>query len=107
MDARLQKLEWMAPETRVKARAKLAAFTPKIGYPEKWRDYSALKVERGDAFGNAVRATEFEYQRQLAKIGKPVDRDRMVHDAADRQRLCQSADERDRVPRRDPAAALL
>jgi putative endopeptidase len=74
MDARLQKLEWMSPETKVKARAKLAAFTPKIGYPDKWRDYSALKIEKGDAFGNAIRATEFEYNRQLAKIGKPVDR---------------------------------
>ncbi len=74
MDARLTNLAWMAPETKVKARAKLAAFTPKIGYPSKWRDYSALKVERGDLWGNVMRATEFEYQRQLGKIGKPVDR---------------------------------
>ena len=74
MDARLANLAWMAPETKVKARAKLAAFTPKIGYPSKWRDYSALKVERGDLLGNVMRATEFEYQRQLGKIGKPVDR---------------------------------
>ena len=66
-DARLQKLEWMAPETRVKAREKLAAFTPKIGYPTKWRDYSALEVKRGDAYGNALRATEFEYQRNLPR----------------------------------------
>jgi putative endopeptidase len=74
MDARLANLAWTAPETKVKARAKLAAFTPKIGYPSKWRDYSALKVERGDLWGNVMRATEFEYQRQLGKIGKPVDR---------------------------------
>jgi putative endopeptidase len=74
MDGRLSRLEWMSADTRTKARAKLAAFTPKIGYPDKWRDYSKLDVKRGDAFGNAVRATEFEYQRQLAKIGKPVDR---------------------------------
>lgn len=74
MDARLANLAWMAPETKVKARAKLAAFTPKIGYPSKWRDYSALQVERGDLWGNVMRATEFEYQRQLGKIGKPVDR---------------------------------
>ncbi len=74
MDARLTNLAWMAPETKVKARAKLAAFTPKIGYPSKWRDYSALQVERGDLWGNVMRATEFEYQRQLGKIGKPVDR---------------------------------
>ncbi len=74
MDARLSSIAWMDPATRTKARAKLAAFTPKIGYPDKWRDYSALKVERGDLFGNSLRATEFEYNRQLAKIGKPVDR---------------------------------
>ena len=75
MDLRLQKLEWMAPETKDKARVKLAAFKPRIGYPDKWRDYAALDVVRGDAFGNARRAAEFEYRRQIAKIGKPVDRD--------------------------------
>ena len=75
MDARLAKLDWMAPETKDKARAKLAAFRPKIGYPDKWRDYSALSVDRGDLWSNVVRATEFEYDRQIGKIGKPVDRD--------------------------------
>ncbi|GGB33616.1 zinc metalloprotease [Sphingomonas metalli] len=73
-DLRLQRLEWMAPETKVKARQKLAAFTAKIGYPDKFRDYTALRVVPGDVLGNAQRATEFEYDRQLAKIGKPVDR---------------------------------
>ena len=74
MDLRLQKLTWMAPETKVKARAKLAAFTPKIGYPDKFRDYTALQVTPGDVLGNADRVAEFEYNRQLNKIGKPVDR---------------------------------
>ncbi|MDT7933121.1 MAG: M13-type metalloendopeptidase [Sphingomonadaceae bacterium] len=74
MDARLQNLSWMAPETKEKARAKLAAFTPKIGYPSKWRDYSALEVRQGDALGNALRATEFEFARNVAKLGKPIDR---------------------------------
>ena len=74
MDKHLTELPWMAPETKTKARAKLAAFTPKIGYPDKWRDYSALQVVRGDAVGNALRARAFEYQRQLDKVGKPVDR---------------------------------
>lgn len=74
MDIRLSKLTWMAPETKVKARAKLAAFTPKIGYPDKWRDYSSLQVVKGDVLGNAERVAEFEYNRQLNKIGKPVDR---------------------------------
>ncbi|HEV2569591.1 M13 family metallopeptidase [Sphingomonas sp.] len=73
-DVRLQKLDWMAPQTRQAAREKLAAFTYKIGYPDKWRDYSALEVRPGDAHGNFVRATRFEYQRELDKIGKPVDR---------------------------------
>ena len=74
MDIRLSKLTWMAPETKEKARAKLAAFTPKIGYPDKFRDYSALMVTKGDVLGNADRAAAFEYDRQLAKVGKPVDR---------------------------------
>lgn len=74
LDLRLQKLTWMAPETKEKARAKLAAFTAKIGYPDKWRDYSALMIKRDDAYGNELRSTAFEYQRNLDKIGKPVDR---------------------------------
>jgi putative endopeptidase len=74
MGGRIERLEWMAPGTKGKAKAKLQAFTAKIGYPDKWRDYSALKIVAGDAYGNAVRATTFEYERMLAKIGKPVDR---------------------------------
>jgi putative endopeptidase len=74
MDGRLHSLAWMAPETKAKAREKLAAFTPKIGYPDKWRDYSGLSVIRNDAFGNLQRARDFDYQRDLNKIGKPVDR---------------------------------
>jgi len=67
-------LEWMSPETKVKAQAKLAKFTPKIGYPTVWRDYSKLEVNRGDAFGNALRAGEFKFERDVAKLGKPIDR---------------------------------
>ncbi|HET9637708.1 MAG TPA: M13-type metalloendopeptidase [Allosphingosinicella sp.] len=74
MDLRLQGLTWMAPETKAKARVKLAAFTPKIGYPDKWRDYSALEIRQGDAIGNASRAAQFEYRRGIAKIGQPIDR---------------------------------
>lgn len=74
MDKRLARLEWMAPETKVKARAKLAAFNPMIGHPDKWRDYSALEIRRGDAFGNLRRAARFEHQRILNRLGKPVDR---------------------------------
>jgi putative endopeptidase len=71
---RLGRLEWMGPETRERALAKLGTFMPKIGYPDQWRDYSALQIERGDYFGNVRRATEFETRRQLARIGQPVDR---------------------------------
>jgi predicted metalloendopeptidase len=75
---RIDRLAWMAPETRVKAKAKLATLKVGVGYPDKWRDYSGLKVIRGDAFGNAQRAELFEYQRNLAKLGAPVDRSEWV-----------------------------
>jgi putative endopeptidase len=74
MDRRIQGLSWMAPETKVRARAKLAAFTPKIGYPDKWRDYTALEVKRNDLLGNVLRANAFEHQRQINKLGRPIDR---------------------------------
>jgi len=74
MDERLSKLTWMDPKTKAEARAKLAVFTPKIGYPSKWRDYSKFEVMRGDALGNAMRQAQFEYTRELDKIGKPIDR---------------------------------
>ena len=75
---RIDHLEWMAPATRVKAKAKLATLKVGVGYPDKWRDYSGLKVTRGDAFGNAQRAELFEYHRNLAKLGAPVDRSEWV-----------------------------
>jgi putative endopeptidase len=74
MKARIQGLDWMSTATQTEALAKLSALRDKIGYPEIWRDYSALNVERNDFFGNVTRATEFEFRRQAAKIGKPVDR---------------------------------
>jgi endothelin-converting enzyme/putative endopeptidase len=64
----------MTPQTKQKAIAKLYAVANKIGYPDKWRDYSAVKIARSDALGNSQRASRFEFRRQLAKIGKPVDR---------------------------------
>jgi endothelin-converting enzyme/putative endopeptidase len=74
MDSEIDALGWMSAETKVQAKAKLHKVANKIGYPDHWRDYSALKIERGDAMGNQWRAVEFENRRQLAKIGKPVDR---------------------------------
>jgi putative endopeptidase len=67
-------LTWMGPQTKLEAKDKLAKYMPKIGYPDKWRDYSKLEVRSGDAFGNAVRAGRFEYERVAAKAGHPVDR---------------------------------
>jgi putative endopeptidase len=69
----LKGLEWMSPETRKAAEEKLQAFALKIGYPDKWRDYSKLKIDRESYAGNVFRSTEFENTRDLAKIGKPVD----------------------------------
>jgi endothelin-converting enzyme/putative endopeptidase len=74
MSQDLDQLTWMTPATKAKAREKLAAVWNKIGYPDKWRDYSALTIKRGDAMGNSLRANEFEYNRELQKIGKPVDK---------------------------------
>ncbi len=70
----LERLTWMTPETKRKAVEKLHAVTNKIGYPDHWRDYSALKIAKDDAMGNSLRANEFEFHRQIEKIGKPVDR---------------------------------
>jgi predicted metalloendopeptidase len=75
---RIDKLDWMAPETKARAKAKLAALKVGVGYPDKWRDYSALEVVKGDALGNLRRASLFEYRRNLAKLGKPVDRGEWV-----------------------------
>lgn len=66
-------LDWMSADTKVGAQAKLAKMLPKIGYPDHWRDYSALRIAHDDLLGNVERANEFEYRRNLAKLGKPVD----------------------------------
>jgi putative endopeptidase len=75
---RIDHLAWMAPATKAKAKAKLAALRVGVGYPDTWRDYHALAIVRGDAYGNAVRAQLFEYHRNLAKLGRPVDRGEWV-----------------------------
>jgi putative endopeptidase len=74
LDSRLKTLDWMSDSTRVQALAKLHAFTEKIGYTEKWRDYSALHVEPRQLLANATRAQQFERARRLARVGQPVDR---------------------------------
>jgi putative endopeptidase len=70
----IEALAWMSPETRQRALDKLARFTPKVGYPDTWRDYSALEIDRNDLLGSVRRAAAFEVDRNLAKIGKPIDR---------------------------------
>ncbi|WP_031551634.1 M13 family metallopeptidase [Parvularcula oceani] len=70
---RLETLEWMGEETREEARAKLDAFTTKIGYPDEWTDYSDLDVVRGDAIGNKKRADRFAYEEMISKLGGPID----------------------------------
>jgi putative endopeptidase len=74
MDRRIDQLEWMAPETKAKAHAKLAAFTPKIGYPDRWRDFSGLEIRRDDLLGNAMRSARFEHAYNVEKLGDPIRR---------------------------------
>jgi putative endopeptidase len=71
---RISNLPWMTAETKKAAAEKLATFRPKIGYPDRWRDYSALEVRRGDAFGNRTRAMLFEWRREVGRLGGPTDR---------------------------------
>jgi putative endopeptidase len=74
MEEDINHLDWMSPETKKNALEKLHSIVNKIGYPDKWRDYSSLEIRPGDFLGNVVRGTLFESRRQLAKIGKPLDR---------------------------------
>ena len=74
MRTRLQNLEWMSPETKQAALTKLDQFGAKIGYPDKWRDYSGLEIKPGDAFGNAKRAAQFKLTYELDRLNKPVDK---------------------------------
>jgi endothelin-converting enzyme/putative endopeptidase len=75
MDRDIDGLDWMSSETKVKAKEKLHTVMNKVGYPNKWRDYSMLVIMRGDSLGNMLRARTFEFNRELAKLGKPVDKD--------------------------------
>ncbi|MGN6058054.1 MAG: M13 family metallopeptidase [Sphingomicrobium sp.] len=74
MDRRIDKLDWMSAATKAKAHAKLAAFTPQIGYPTQWRDMSGLAIDRSDLLGNAMRSARFEYNYELGKLGGPIRR---------------------------------
>ncbi|GAF71667.1 unnamed protein product, partial [marine sediment metagenome] len=73
LDSDLDDLEWMSPETRAKAKVKLSKFTPKIAYPDEWKDYSALKIFDGDHVGNLRRASIWNHEEDMAKLGGPID----------------------------------
>ena len=104
---RIDSLDWMTAATKAQAKAKLAVLKVGVGYPDRWLDYSDLEVVRGDAFGNLQRAEMFEYRRNLREA-RPSRRPRRVgDDAADRQRRQPARDERDELPGRHPAAAVL
>ncbi|MDQ3144748.1 MAG: M13 family peptidase, partial [Pseudomonadota bacterium] len=74
MGRRIDGLKWMAPQTKVRARAKLAGFVTKIGYPDRWQDYSSLEIRPGDAIGNAFRAAEWAHADAVSKMGGPIRR---------------------------------
>ena len=74
MGRRIDGLEWMQPQTKVKARQKLANFTTKIGYPDRWKDYSKLTIKRGDLFGNDLRSNQFGFDDNISKLGAPIRR---------------------------------
>ena len=104
---RLTALDWMSDSTRRQALAKLDAFRTKIGYPDVWRDYSGLVIEGGPFLANLRRATEFETARRIANDWRAGGPGRMADDAAHRECVLQSHHERNRLPGRHSAAAVL
>ena len=88
MGERLKTLSWMDEATRAEAQKKLATFDPRIGYPSRWRDYSAFAVEKGELFKNVRNGRAFEWRRQVARLGHPVDRDRVGRERRRRSTPC-------------------
>ena len=107
LKARIEKLDWMSGETKKKALEKWSTFLPKIGYPDKWRDWSGLKIVPDNYFANVDAATKFNYDYQIAQDRQADRSPRMGHDAADGQRVLQPDRQHDQLPGRDPAAAVL
>ena len=89
LDREIDTLEWMGGETKVKAKAKLHKVANKIGYPDTWRDYSNLKIARGDALGNQWKAVEFENRRTVRENRQAGGSPRVWNDASDGQCLLQ------------------
>ena len=103
----IEQLDWMSPETKAQALAKLKVIVNKIGYPDKWRDYSSVVVNRSDFFGNVERATRFEARRDLGENRQAARPGRVGHDPSDRKCVLQPADERHQFPGWRAAAAPL
>jgi len=74
LKVRIENLEWMSPETKIQALDKLANFTTKIGYPDKWKDYSGLSIDKKDLVGNVMRSVRFQFDENISRLGKPVDK---------------------------------
>ncbi len=106
LDEDIQGLPWMTDDTKKQAKIKLQAIRNKIGYPDVWRDYSSLTIVRGDLLGNFLRANEFESKRQIAKIGKPLDRKEWGMTPPTVNAYYSARRERNRISRRHFAAAI-
>ncbi len=103
----VESVSWMTPATKEQAIVKLKGIEDKIGYPSHWRDYSSVKITRESYLANVGQASGFEFERWVAKIGKPVDPRRVDDDTADHQCLLRSAAEHHQLSRRHSAAAVL
>ena len=103
----IDSLDWMSPATKSQAKEKLKTVMNKIGYPDKWRDYSKLVIVRGDRLGNLERVRQFNFNRELAKIGKPVDKGEWTMSPPTVNAYYESAAEQCQLPRRLLPAAVL
>ncbi len=97
----------MGADTKTQALGKLQAITNRIGYPDQWRDYSTLQIVRGDALGNSQRANEYDVQRRLNKIGKPLDKRDLAVSSDDGERELRTHPEQHHISRRNSATSLL
>ena len=107
LKARIENLTWMSDATKKKALDKWAAFNTKIGYPDKWRDWTGLTTSRDSYYGNVAAANAFNYRWELDKIGKPVDKTEWGMTPQTINAVLRPAAQRDRVPGSHPAAAVL
>ena len=107
LKARIEKLDWMSDATKQKALEKWATFLPKIGYPDKWRDWSGVTIEPDNYYGNVVAATKFDYDYEMAKVGKPTDRLEWGMTPQTVNAYYNPTDNTINFPGSDPAAAVL